>query len=71
MDKKDSEKTLFDNAVSISSLPALDFKGTTKKNLIPLLIDESSMCYSDSVKEYFIKTACFHEEKIDKLSKNK
>ena len=65
MDKKDSEK----NAVSISSLPALDFKGTTKKNLVPLLIDESSMCSSDKMKEYFIKTACYHEQKIDELRK--
>ena len=42
-------------------LPALEFKGTTKKNLIPLLVNESSMCYNDSLKEYFIKTACFHK----------
>lgn len=71
MENKDNEKALSNDVVNIKYLPALGFKGTTKKNLIPLLIDESSMCYSDSVKEYFIKTACFHEEKIDKLSKNK
>ena len=61
------EKKKLNDVVNTKYIPALEFKGTTERNLIPLLIDESSMCYENGVKEYLIKTACYHEQKIDEL----
>lgn len=57
----------FNDVANTKYIPALEFKGTTEKNLIPLLIDESSMCYENGVKEYLIKTAYYHEQKINEL----
>jgi hypothetical protein len=55
-----------------TNIKQLEFKGTTKKNLIPLLIDESYMFYDNkTMKEYIANTACYCEQKIDKLSNNK
>ena len=61
------EKKKFNDVANTKCIPMLEFKGTTERNLVPLLIDESSMCYENGVKEYFIKTACYHKQKIDKL----
>ena len=61
------KKKKLNDVANIKYIPALEFKGTTKRNLVPLLIDESSMCYENGVKEYLIKTAYYHEQKIDKL----
>ena len=59
----------FNDATNIKQL---EFKGTAKKNLIPLLIDESYMLYDNkAMKEYIANTACYCEQKIDKLSNNK
>lgn len=55
-----------------TNIKQLEFKGTTKKNLIPLLIDESYMFYDNkTMKEYIANTACYCEQKIDELSNNK
>ena len=62
----------FADITNTRHLPALEFKGTTKKNLIPLLIDETYMFYDNkAMKEYIAKTSCYSGQKIDKLSNNK